>query len=215
MKKDELKKKVGQTVRLQPAARDEDDRIVDDDWCVTALREDAIEIQNTRTGQRALLGFDHLYSYMSDPARSQETEPHGFLQLHVEVRLGRESVEVSPLLPPRAGGQPAITDASRFAPLVLRDGNQVRYFSWRGRGPVHLVEREEEAQQLMGFFKPLCEALRQETNMEPEFHLERDIRGEIVYELSSDGRARWRLRGGMGGAAGQHVLVLTVKAARR
>ena len=45
--------------------------------------------------------------------------------------------------------------------------------------------------------------------------LERDIRGEIVYELSPDGRARRRLRGGRGGAAGQQVLVLTMKAARR
>ena len=182
---------------------------------VTALRDNAIEIQNTRTGQSTLLGFDHLYSYMSDPARSQGMEEHGFLQLHVEVRLGRNSVEVLPLPPPRAGGQTATTDASRFDSLVLPDGNQVRYFSWRGRGPVHLVEREEEARQLMDFFKPLCEALRQETNMEPEFHSEKNIHGEIVYELSPDGLARWRLRGGMGGAAGQNILILTAKAARR
>jgi hypothetical protein len=39
-----------------------------------------------------------------------------------------------------------------------------------------------------------------------------DLRGEIVYELSSDFRAKWRLLGGSSDGTGNQVLVVVPKA---
>jgi hypothetical protein len=96
-------------------------------------------------------------------------------------------------------------------PIEVLDGEEVRLFSWRGRGAVHLVEVEHDPRQLMEFFIPLCEALRRESGMEPQFDLPDVIRGEIVYELSSDLKAKWRVLGGDGGRPAEQVLVLVPK----
>jgi ABC-type Fe3+-citrate transport system substrate-binding protein len=96
-----------------------------------------------------------------------------------------------------------------FNPIEVKDekGN-LRYFTWHSRDPVHLIEVEHQDKQLLGFFKTLCEELRKNSEMEPQFNHSYEIMGEIVYELSSDYRAKWRLLGGQGGTPGRQILVL-------
>src|SRR5436309_554528 len=101
---------------------------------------------------------------MSDPASSQEAQRHGFLRVHVEVRLGRSGVLIQPL-PLGADRQSWPVDVSRFSPLVVADGDRDRYFSWRGQGPVLLIP-DGEPLQLIEFFELLCAALRRFTEME-------------------------------------------------
>jgi len=96
----------------------------------------------------------------------------------------------------------------QFNPLAVEENGVLRYFTWRGRDPVHLIGIDYQDKQLLKFFVPLCEELRRDSGMEPQFNLPNDIKGEIVYELSSDFRAKWRLLGGYGGDPGNQVLVL-------
>jgi len=99
-------------------------------------------------------------------------------------------------LPPRPNG--AVLPS--LFPLPLTDGSTVRAFSWRGRDPVHLLS-EEAPRQLGPFFVALCDALRNETQREPEFQSRDRIDGDMVYELTPDHRARWSLLGGKGNPA--------------
>lgn len=209
MNKAQLKNLNGHCVRLQPAARGSQDEERDDDWVVHVAGYDAVQLVNARTGESVVLGSDHIFSYFTDAARTTTTTQFGFLQLHSQVRMLDGNATVEPLAPPRARGD----SPPRLAPLIVRDGMTDRHFSWRGRDPVHLLT-EDEPRQLGNFFVTLCDALRIETDNEPEFHLARDIRGEIVYEISPDHRSRSRLLGGMGGRPAPHVLVLTDRPAR-
>jgi hypothetical protein len=95
--------------------------------------------------------------------------------------------------------------------LVMDDQGVQRFITWRGRTDVHLVEREEPPRQLLAFFKPLCDSIREQTSMEPAFNVAESIKGDIVYELSRDGKAKWRLLGGMNGAPADQVLVVNPK----
>jgi hypothetical protein len=99
----------------------------------------------------------------------------------------------------------------RLNPLVVEDNGEKRYFSWRGRGDVHLIPHEEEPRQLYAFFVPLCQALRQHSAKEPEFNLPNRISGEVVFELFPDFQAKWRLLGGSSGQPGNQVLVLATR----
>jgi hypothetical protein len=99
----------------------------------------------------------------------------------------------------------------RFAPLSVDDGGSPRYVTWRGRDPLHLIDHEEPARQLWGFAGPLCNALRRDSGFEPQFNLPENIRGEVVYELSPDFRAKWRLLGGSSDGRENQVLVLVPK----
>lgn len=102
----------------------------------------------------------------------------------------------------------------KLNPLVLRQGGAERHFSWVGRGAVHLVPQEEPARQLYDFFTPLCDEIRLASGKEPQFDLPNKLTGDVVFELSDDMRAKWRLLGGMGGDAGTAVLVVTNKPAK-
>src|SRR3989338_1750973 len=94
-------------------------------------------------------------------------------------------------------------------PLVIHDGDGVkRYFAWRGRGDVHILEGEEQPRQLRQISQPLCDALRQHSGMGPQFNRPDNIRGEVVHEVSSDFKAKWRLLGGMNNGTGNQGLVL-------
>lgn len=95
----------------------------------------------------------------------------------------------------------------RLKPLSVADGDQLRYFTWRGRGDVHLVGTETEPRQLLDSYVAICAAIRQE-GAEPQFDRPTDLTGEIVYELSEDFRAKWRVLGGAGGGPGTAVLVV-------
>jgi hypothetical protein len=99
----------------------------------------------------------------------------------------------------------------QFNPLVMDDNGIPRYFTWHSRDPVHLINEDQQDQQLMEFFVPLCDALRNDSGMEPQFNLPDNIKGEIVYELAPDYRSKWRLLGGYGGDPGDQVLVLIRK----
>ena len=96
----------------------------------------------------------------------------------------------------------------RFAPLIVKENGSPRYFTWRGRDSIHLIDQEELPRQLWGFAAPLCSALRHESGLEPQFNLPDNIRGEVVFELSPDFQAKWRLLGGSGRGSGRQVLVL-------
>lgn len=99
----------------------------------------------------------------------------------------------------------------QFNPLVIEENGIKRYFTWQGLDPLHLIETDLHDRQLYNFFVPLCNALRENSKMEPQFNLQNKIRGDIVYELSSDFRSKWRLLGGNGGKPGDQVLVLILK----
>ncbi len=95
--------------------------------------------------------------------------------------------------------------------LIMSDNGAKRFFTWRGRTDIHLVVQEEPPKQLLNFFKVLCDTIRAETPMEPAFNLAESIKGEIVYEISKDGKAKWKLLGGMNGAIADQVLVVNPK----
>ncbi len=99
----------------------------------------------------------------------------------------------------------------KFNPLIVEEKGIKRFFTWRGRDPIHLVEKDQQDRQLYTFFEPLCQSLRENSNMEPQFNLLKQINGEIVYELSSDFQSKWRLLGGYGGDPGDQILVLIKK----
>jgi hypothetical protein len=210
--KSKLPQLVGLRVKLDPPAILSNGRPLDDDWLVTNVGASAVEIRNERNGVMSTLGHDAIYSFFEDETRSTSTARYGTLQLHSQVTvLPDSSTVVKPLPPPKAAG--TAFPFERFNPLVVRDNFQrERYFSWSRHCPVHLCS-EERPQQLMAFYEELCHVLRVETAREPEFSLVSDLRGEQVFELSPDYRARWMLLGGAGGKAGDAVLVLTEKPA--
>jgi len=205
----QLTKTIGQHVRLRPEAKGPRGEPVDDDWLVRAVDDRRVELVNQRSGDLALVGLDHVYGYDSNPQRDTDAIKYGFLKLHVEVTLTGRDVRIEPLPSPKT------ERGVRFKPLIVRDGNTERFFSWRDRDPIHLVRGEEPPRQLLEFFVPLCDALRTDAGKEPEFNLPDDLRGEIVYELSPDMMAKWRLMGGSGGKPGKAILVLTSRPARQ
>ncbi len=212
MKREQFKQEtIGQLVRLRPPAQGPGGEELDEDWRVVGLRDDAVQLVIEGRGTQALLGLDHIFNYFSYPARTGP-QRSGFLQLHSQVRIGQDGgVTVEPLL------QPGVAAARRPVPepLVVRVANETRYFSWRGRGndALHLVEREEAPRQLFDDYGEVCDALRQDSGREPELCPPNDLRGEIVYELLSDGQARRHLFGKPAGQSGRAILVLTERPA--
>ena len=96
----------------------------------------------------------------------------------------------------------------QFNPIVLDDKGRKRYFSWHSRDPIHLIENEGQDQQLRDFLVPLRDAIYEHSDMKPQFSFSPDLKGEIVYEISSDFQSKWRLLGGSGDGPGDQVLVL-------
>src|SRR4051812_279240 len=108
MNKSQLQKLVDHVVRMQPIALGANGSPVDDDWRITSVSEDAIDLTNERTGATTVMGLDGVYSYFSDPARSTSSQRHGTLQLHMQVRLLKDGRALAkPLPPPRQAGLPA------------------------------------------------------------------------------------------------------------
>ena len=96
----------------------------------------------------------------------------------------------------------------QFNPVVVYDEGRNRYFSWHSRDPIHLIENEGQDQQLLDFLVPLRDAIYEHSDMKPQFSFPHDLKGEVVYEISSDFQSKWRLLGGMGDGPGDQVLVL-------
>jgi hypothetical protein len=68
---------------------------------------------------------------------------------------------------------------------------------------------------LYDFFVRLCDEIRRQAGKEPQFDSPDRLTGELVYEISDDLSAQWRVLGGMNGAAGEAVLVVTQRPARQ
>jgi hypothetical protein len=208
--KDQLRKSTGMRVRLRPQAIGPRGGAQDDDWTIRRVEGDVVELVNVAGGHILIMGCDAVISFTSDPARNTDSTKFGFLQQSVQARFGSDGkAGIEPLPFGRGGGGAA----PALSPLVVNDGSADRLFSWRGRDAVHRLP-EEPAAQLMAFFKPLCDALRDETGREPEFCIPDRLNGDIVYEISPDLAARWPLLGGNGGRPGQQVLVLTARRAQ-
>jgi hypothetical protein len=199
-----------QTLRLEPAAIGPDGRPVDDDWTVVALdgdRKTATLRNLTRRGE-LVIGFDHVKNYDTDPARG---DGHGFLNMLWQVRIDRDGRSTGRPIPARA----AEPRASEFHPLAVNDGEADRLLTWAARDPAVALLPEGEPRQLYGMFIGLCDALRVETDREPQFDPPNGIQHEIVWELTPDHRSKHKLLGGMGGKAATSVLVLTNSKAQK
>ena len=96
----------------------------------------------------------------------------------------------------------------QFNPIVVSDKGRPRYFSWNSRDPLRLIKIENQDQQLRDFLVPLRDAILENSEMKPQFSFPDDLKGEIVYELSSDYLAKWRLLGG-GGDENQVLVVIS------
>jgi hypothetical protein len=106
MNKEQLKKSIGKHVLLRPMAIGADTAGHDDEWCISTIREDAVELVNVRTEHRVVIGLDALITFTSDPARDgADGVKRGFLQLAVRVETladGRGRIEPLPFA--RGGG---------------------------------------------------------------------------------------------------------------
>src|SRR5437763_13327880 len=100
MNKDQIKKSLGHRVRIRPIAERSDGTkalpLMDDDWIISRV-DDHVELSNIRTGHFAILGFDHIHSYFSDPGRNHAGIKYGFLQLRVQLLLRGKQLEIEPL----------------------------------------------------------------------------------------------------------------------
>lgn len=101
MNKDKLRKLSNFRVRLRPIAKRFDGNtqldICDDDWIITKVEDSGPVISNIRTGHTAILGFDHIHHYASDPVRDFDGLKHGFLILTVQVNIGGPHFWIEPL----------------------------------------------------------------------------------------------------------------------
>jgi hypothetical protein len=198
----------GKRLRLRPEATGPHGERLDDDWSIEIdpVRE-AATLTNIRTRLTVVVGFDHVHSFMSDPARGDD---YGFLEMHTHVRVHRDGHITSEPMPPRAGTAPPL---ALLDPFVVYDGTAGRELTWRGRDEVDALPLAED-RQLMDTFRTICDALRMETGCEPQFDDPRRIGHPVVWELSPDHRTKHRLLGGMNGQRGTAVLVLTDRPAQ-
>lgn len=208
MNKSQLKKSLGYYLQLRPVPRGRDGTITDEDWILRSVLEDRLELEMPSMGYRATLGTDHVYSFMTNPARDSGGLRHGFLLLLVQLILDGPNIHIEPSPPPRSQSPSNFFHPHGFKPLIVQDKGYSRYFSWRGRDPLHLIKIEDTPRQLSGFERTLCNALRALPHLKPQFNAPNRITGEIVYEMSPDFAAKWRLLGGMGKRPSDQVLVL-------
>jgi hypothetical protein len=94
--KAEVRKLVGQCVRLQPSARRAGVPL-DYDWLVVAADDESLTLEHAGTAI-AVLGLDGIRSYFSDPSRNTSTRRHGWLQLLVQIDITSEGkTSIAPL----------------------------------------------------------------------------------------------------------------------
>ena len=209
MNRQQLKKSEVQLLRLRPTALARDGRPIDDDWALTLNdSDDTATLTNQRTRASVLVGFDHIHSYTTDPARGNQ---YGFLQMLSQIQETHSGTLAAEPIPPRAPA-PA---PPRFNPLVIQHDGNVWQVSWRERDPALHLLAEDQPKQLLHCYTAVCDALRRESGREPQFDRPDDIQHDIVWGLSPDHGVKYRLLGGMDGKAAQEVLVLTNAAARQ
>src|SRR6266571_5684775 len=126
MNKAQLAKSVGFHVRLRPIAAEPTLREIDDDWEITKVENDTLEMRNVRSSHTAVMGVDAVVSLTRDPARDTQQRKYGFLQITVRVILQRNGrADIEPL-PFARGGDSA---TPQMEPLVVRDAETDRFFS--------------------------------------------------------------------------------------
>ncbi len=158
MNKDQLKKSVGFKVQLRPVARTRDGHLVDRDWTIRAVDDLQLELDEPGSGFVATLCLDHVYSFMTNPKRDSGSERYGFLLLHVQLILDGHTIHIEPLPGPRSPGAEPFFHPHSFSPLILEHEGLLRYFSWRGRDPLHLIHQEEIPRQLFSVLRRFAPA---------------------------------------------------------
>jgi len=102
MNRDQITKNVGARVQLEPPARFLDANGVElpsmrnDDWIIHAADEDGLRIQNVYSNHVAVLGYDHIHHYTSNPGRSPGGLRYGFLSLHVQIFIQGMNLTIRP-----------------------------------------------------------------------------------------------------------------------
>lgn len=84
---------------------------------------------------------------------------------------------------------------------------QTRYFTWRGRSPIHMISGEGSINPLNNFETFLTNAILSNA-MQPRWQPNRDIRSDCVYEITDDGRSKHKVSGGPNNMSGLQVLVV-------
>ena len=178
MNRQMLKRAEGKRLRLRPFARGAHGQPLDDDWTI-ALNADAdyATLTNTRSGQKVVIGFDHVYSYTSDPAQCDNC---GFLTMLSEIQTTPEGQMTAEPIPPRAAG----TVQPQLNPLIIEDGSVQWRITWRGRDSTLHALPEDTPRQLLHSFKVVCDTIRRDSSREPQFDRRDDIRHEIVWGLT-------------------------------
>ena len=70
---------------------------MDDDWLVQEVEDKkGATIRNIRTDHIAVLSFDQIREYVSDPRREYDGLRHGFLELKVQVFLRGPDLVIEP-----------------------------------------------------------------------------------------------------------------------
>lgn len=116
-------------MKLDPPAIAANGKTLDDDWLVTDATGLGLSLKNQRTAATLALGYDSIYSFFLDAARSTAAKPFGILQLHSQITEAIDgTTTVKPLPPPRRGADTFPTD--RFRPLVLQNAGNA-YFEDR------------------------------------------------------------------------------------
>jgi hypothetical protein len=96
MTKDKLKQNLFYVVQLHPLAIRVDQGSVNDDWRIEAVA-DSVKLKNIRTEIYLILGFDHIHSFSTNPARDWDGNKHGFLDLNVQVFFDNKRSWVQPI----------------------------------------------------------------------------------------------------------------------
>jgi hypothetical protein len=101
MQWEQLKKTIGFKVQLIPVACCLDKSgnelpATDDDWRITRVSNEGVDISNERTLHETILGPDHIHHFTSNPGRSRSEVKFGFLTLNVQVFLQETRLWVRP-----------------------------------------------------------------------------------------------------------------------
>ena len=69
---------------------------MDDDWLLQEVEDNGVRIRNIRTDHVAVLGFDQIRDYVTDPKREFDGLRHGFLELRVQLFLRGPELAIEP-----------------------------------------------------------------------------------------------------------------------
>jgi hypothetical protein len=116
MNKEQLKKNVGDLVRLLPIANRLDGKghplpQIDDEWRIESVADDGVRLFLPRTGHVRTLSYDHICEYTSD--RVERGVKYGFLTLKVQLSIQGNNINVVPT-------RPGVPVAPRVPPDPIR-----------------------------------------------------------------------------------------------